>query len=160
MENNIGDEVCCPKFEPAIWDGKTFTWKDKRFIKDHVRTLFFMPLTLGKVMEKLDKKIRTAGATLLDGMALSEHTSMWNMDQYLAVDREVPGVVNTTLSGSFVCKVYEGPFEDTGKWMKDFEEYNKQNSISVKRWLMWYTTCPKCAKKYGKNYVAIFGQLG
>ncbi|WP_369688185.1 hydrolase [Anaerophaga thermohalophila] len=23
---------------------------------------------------------------------------------------------------------------------------------------MWYTTCPKCAKKYGKNYVAIVGQ--
>ncbi|MCK7469725.1 MAG: 60S ribosomal export protein NMD3 [Desulfomicrobium escambiense] len=24
---------------------------------------------------------------------------------------------------------------------------------------MWYTTCPKCAKKYGKNYVAIVGAI-
>jgi hypothetical protein len=24
---------------------------------------------------------------------------------------------------------------------------------------MWYTTCPKCAKKYGKNYVTIIAQI-
>jgi hypothetical protein len=25
---------------------------------------------------------------------------------------------------------------------------------------MWYTTCPKCAQKYGKNYVVIIAQVG
>jgi len=24
---------------------------------------------------------------------------------------------------------------------------------------MWYTTCPKCAKKYGKNYVVIIAEV-
>jgi hypothetical protein len=24
---------------------------------------------------------------------------------------------------------------------------------------MWYTTCPKCAKKYGKNYVVILAEI-
>jgi hypothetical protein len=26
------------------------------------------------------------------------------------------------------------------------------------RMYQWYTTCPKCAKKYGKNYVVIIAQ--
>ncbi len=26
-------------------------------------------------------------------------------------------------------------------------------------WYMWYTTCPKCAKKYGKNHVVILGAV-
>ncbi|HZH72463.1 MAG TPA: hydrolase [Mariniphaga sp.] len=24
---------------------------------------------------------------------------------------------------------------------------------------MWYTTCPKCAKKYGRNFVVIVGKV-
>jgi hypothetical protein len=29
----------------------------------------------------------------------------------------------------------------------------------MKKEYMWYTTCPKCAKKYGKNYVVVVGQV-
>jgi hypothetical protein len=29
----------------------------------------------------------------------------------------------------------------------------------VRRMYFFYTTCPKCAKKYGKNYVVIFAQV-
>jgi len=50
-------------------------------------------------------------------------------------------------------------FKDTGKWMKDFENYAKGKGMEVKKMYMWYTTCPKCAKKYGKNYVAIVAQV-
>ncbi|MFA6436615.1 MAG: hydrolase [Candidatus Paceibacterota bacterium] len=28
-----------------------------------------------------------------------------------------------------------------------------------KKWYMWYTTCPKCAKVYGKNHVVIVGEV-
>lgn len=160
MDKMMEDEICCPRFEPGQWDGKTLDWQEKKFLKARVFTLFYFPVTLDKVMTTMDKVIQQAGATLLDGMALSEHTSLWNMDQYLAVDKEVAGANNVTLSGKYLCKVYEGPFEDSGKWMKDFEAYNQVNQIKVSRWFMWYTTCPKCAKKYGKNYVAVLGQLG
>ena len=43
--------------------------------------------------------------------------------------------------------------------MKDFENQAKSKGLSVKKVYMWYTTCPKCAKKYGKNYVAVVGEL-
>ncbi len=28
------DAICCPKFDPAPWDDKTFEWTNKKFIKD------------------------------------------------------------------------------------------------------------------------------
>ena len=151
--------TCCPEFDPIQWDDKILEWDHKKFIRDSVFTFFFMPVNFGSIMKKLDEKVRKAGATVPDWLCISDHTSGWNMDVYLAVDREIPGVENTTLSGRFYCKVYEGPFRDTGKWCKDFENIAKSKGFEVKKWFMWYTACPKCAKKYGKNYVAIFSQV-
>ena len=153
-------ETCCPKFDPGPWDGKTHEWKDKRFIKDRVRTFFYMPMNFGSVIKKMMGKIEGAGATTPDWMGLADHTSRWNMDLYVAVDKEIPGAENATLSGRFFSKVYEGPFKDTGKWCKDYEAMVKAKNLGVKKWYMWYTTCPKCAKKYGKNYVVIVGKTG
>ncbi len=150
-------EICCPVFDPVPWDGKTLEWKDKRFIKDRVFTFLYMPIGFGKVMRALDNKVRDAGAAIPDHLCLSDHTSKWNMDVYLAVDKEVPGVENVTLSGKFLCKVYEGPYKNTGAWCKDFEAYARDHDQSIRKWYMWYTTCPKCAAKYGKNYVVFFG---
>ena len=153
------DEICCPKFDPKHWDDQLFEWKDKKFIKDSVFTIFYMPINFGKVMTRLNKLVNSAGVTIPDSLGLSDHTSKWNMDIYLAVDKEIPGAKNTSLSGKYFSKVYEGPFSDTGKWCKDFENVLKSRGLSQKKMYMWYTTCPKCAKKYGKNYVAIMTQV-
>jgi hypothetical protein len=153
------DQICCPEFDPAPWDDKIFEWTDKKFIKDSVFTLFYMPMNFGKVMKRLDENVRKAGAEITDCLSLSDHTSKWNMDVYLAVDKEVPGAENTTLSGKFYSKVYEGSFSDTGKWCKDLEGIAKTKGYTIKKLFMWYTTCPKCAKKYGKNYVAIVTEI-
>jgi len=81
------------------------------------------------------------------------------MDLYVAVDQEIPKAENVTLSGKFYSKAYEGDFKDTGNWMKDFASVAKEKGLAVKKQYMWYTTCPKCAKKWGKNYVVIVGQI-
>ncbi|NYZ77068.1 hypothetical protein H0O02_02010 [Candidatus Micrarchaeota archaeon] len=150
---------CCPRFDPKPWDGKVFTWKDKKFVKDRIFTLFYMPMNFGSVITKLWKKIEAAGAEMPDYMSLSDHTSMFNMDIYVAVDRKIPDAENVTISGKFLSKVYEGPYQDTGKWCKDFEAYAKSKNLSIRKWYMWYTTCPNCAKYYGKNYVAIIAKV-
>jgi hypothetical protein len=159
MDNQVQNEECCPKFDPAPWDDNLFEWENKKFIKEKVFTLFHVPINFGAVMKRLDEKVRKAGAIIQDNMGLSDHTSKWNMDIYLAVDKEIPDAENTTLSGKFLSKVYEGDFKETGKWCKDFENYAKDKGLAIKKWYMWYTTCPKCAKKYGKNYVAIITQV-
>lgn len=152
-------DICCPEFDPIPWNDKVFEWKDKTFIRDSVFTIFYMPVNFGGVMRKLDKKVRKANAEIPDGMGLSDHTSKWNMDIYLAVDKEIQGAQNTTMSGTFVSKVYEGSFSDTGKWHKDFMAWCKTQAYKTGKIYMWYTTCPKCAKKYGKNYVTIIAQF-
>jgi hypothetical protein len=153
------EKICCPKFEPANWDGRTFDWVEKKFITDKVFTLFYIPLNFGAVMTRLMKKTETAGAKVPNRLCLSEHTSKWNMDLFLAVDKEISGAKNTTFSGKFLCKVFEGEFKDVGKWMKEFEVFAKSKGVNIGKTYTWYTTCPKCAKKYGKNYVAIFGKI-
>ncbi|MFA5141798.1 MAG: hydrolase [Candidatus Woesearchaeota archaeon] len=153
------EEICCLKFNPKPWDGKMFTWKNKRFIKDNVFTLFYMPINFGSVITKMIKKVENAKARTPDDVCLSDHTSMFNMNLYVAVNKEIPNAKNTTLSGKFMSKVYEGPFKNTGKWMEDFTKYAKTKKHDIKRMFMWYTTCPKCAKKYGKNYVVVIGKI-
>lgn len=153
------EEICCEKFDPVPWDEKTFEWVNKKFIKDHVYTLFYMPINFGPVIKRIMSKVEKAGAQTPDNVCLSDHTSKWNMDLLVAVDKEVTGAENVILSGTFFSKVYEGNFRETGTWMQDFESYIKDKGASVNKMYMWYTTCPKCVKKYSKNYVVIVGQI-
>ena len=153
------ETICCPKFDPAPWDEKILLWENKKFVKDRVITLFYMPLNFGHVMKRFSRNLITSGAEMPDYLCLSDHTSKWNMDLYLAVDKEVPGTKNVIISGKFFCKVYEGPFRETGKWCSDFERILKSKGFQFNKIYMWYTTCPKCAKKYGENYVVLLAKL-
>lgn len=153
------EQICCPKFDPEPWDDKLLHWDNKKFIKESVFTLFYMPINFGKAMIKLNKLVTDANAVIPDWLALSDHTSMWNMDIYLEVDRDIVGTETHILTGDFYSKVYEGSFQNTDKWCKDFIGIVKSKGMTMKKMYMWYTTCPKCAKKYGKNYVTIIASV-
>jgi len=118
-----------------------------------------MPVNFGAVITTLIYKVEKAGAGVPDWLCLSDHTSKWKMEILLAVDKNIPEAENVNLSGQFMSKVYEGDFKETGIWCKDFESYVKRNGSSIRKMYMWYTTCPKCAKKYGKNYVVIIAEV-
>jgi len=70
MEPN-SESTCCPEFNPIPWDDQLFEWKDKRFIKDKVCTLFYMPINFGKVMKRLDRKVSATSATMPEVLCLS-----------------------------------------------------------------------------------------
>lgn len=149
------EAVCCPRFVPEPWDKKHFAWDKKLFVTAKVRTFAFMPLNFGSVMKRVMAQIEAAGAKVEDNLVLSNHVSKWTMELLIAVDKEVPSLEPVHLSGNYLSNVYEGPFSDTGKWMKDFDSFAKQEEFSYSKMYMWYTTCPKCAKKYGENYVVV-----
>lgn len=159
MAQTTDTDICCPKFDPAPWNEKTFNWENKKFIKKSVFTLLYMPVNFGSVMRKMHKKVEEAQATVPEGLSLSDHTSPWNMDLYLAVDKMVPNTKNLSLSGKFVSRVYEGPFKETGNWSKHFAGWCAEKGYKMQKTYMWYTTCPKCAKKYGKNYVVLVAEI-
>ncbi len=153
------DSICCPKFDPTPWDDKIVVWENNKFIKDSVCTFFYMPVNFGSVMKRLNKTLLKADAVMPDYLCLSDHQSKWRMNLLLAVDKEIPGAVNIQLSGKYYCKVYEGPFRETDKWCKNFEQTIISRRFKTGKIYMWYITCPKCAKKYGKNYVVLLGQI-
>ncbi len=78
---------CCPKFNPEPWDNKILDWDNKKFVKDKVFTLFYMPINFGSVIKKLDAKVREAGAKFEDNMGLSDHTSKWMSSTQLVKQR-------------------------------------------------------------------------
>jgi hypothetical protein len=64
-----------------------------------------------------------------------------------------------TISGSFLTKVYEGPFRNAPEWAADMERHVKTKGRSLEKLYFGYMTCPRCAKAYGKNYVVLFAQV-
>ena len=95
---------CCPKFDPSPWQEKRFDWEEKLFVKDKVLTLFYMPVTFKRVIKRLFKKLEASEASCPDNLILSDHTSKWNMDLYMAVDKPLKDAENVSLSGHFLSK--------------------------------------------------------
>lgn len=158
-KTKVDETECCPPFEPMPWDDKISMWDNKQFIRDKVHTFFYMPVGFGKVVTRMMKKIEAGGGEAKNWLSLSDHTSQWNMDLYVEVDKQIHNAENVSLSGTYYSKVYEGPFKDTGRWMSDFNKAVDSKGLTSKKTYMWYTTCPKCAKKYGKNYTVIIGEV-
>ena len=49
--------------------------------------------------------------------------------------------------------------ECTKEWIKEMAEYVAEKGKTVKKYYFYYTTCPKCAKTYGHNYVVAFAKV-
>jgi hypothetical protein len=152
------DIECCPRFNPDPWDGKTIHWADKRFVKDRVTSIFHMPLNFGSVMKRNMGIISSAGANPENMVVLTDEESPWGADVYIEVTKDIPNAKMTTISGTFVSKVFEGPYRNVGKWIKEMKEFMTASGKIVEKLYFFYATCPKCAKKYGKNYVVILAK--
>lgn len=156
---NSKDEVCCPPFDVSKWDGKTIEWEEKLFVKDHVTSVLHIPLNYGGVVTRVMSKIEGAGAHNDDGLMLSDEKSVWGSDLYVATSTAVPNAEMAKLSGTYLTKVFEGDFSQVGQWTDSMTTYVKQQGSEISKLYFWYTTCPKCAKRYGKNYVVLFAQI-
>ena len=160
MDNQtVKSTGCCDPFDPAPWQEKEITWKDKSFVKDHVASFLHIPLNMGQKIIKNMALIEKADARPAYQLMLTDEKSSWGSDIYIDVSKTVPGAEMTTISGTFLTKVYEGPYHNAGKWAEEMKEYIKAKGKELKKIYFSYTTCPKCAKAYGKNYVVLFAQI-
>jgi len=150
---------CCPRFNPGPWEEKEVTWKDKLFLKDHVLSFFHIPLNFGQVTVKNMERIKEAGALNLEPLMLSDESSLWGSDLYIATSKEVPGAQMEKISGTFLTKVFEGPYKNMGRWIKETQGFVKSKGKQIKKMYFFYTTCPACAKAYGKNYTVVLAMV-
>ncbi len=149
----------CELIEPEKWEGKEISWKDKAFVKDHVTSVFHVPLNFGAKMNENMARIKAAGAELKPPLVLTDERSSWGADIYIAVSKEVPGAQMTQLSGTFITKVFEGPYSRAGEWAGEMKAYLAARGKAMGKLYYFYTACPKCSKEFGKNYVVLFAQV-
>ena len=77
----------------------------------------------------------------------------------MSVTKEVPEAENVRLSGTFISKVFDGPYNRIPKYIKEMEQYVRVLGKESNKYYFYYTTCPKCAKKYGHNYIVAFSEV-
>lgn len=158
-QNETNETGCCPRFNPEAWEEKEITWTDKLFVKDKVWSFLHIPLNFGQVMVRNMEKIQKAGATAREVIVLSGEESMWGSNVYISVEKDFPGSDVVKISGTFLTKVFEGPYKDMGKWIRDMNSFVTSKGKTAKKMYFYYTTCPKCARVYGKNYVVILAEV-
>ncbi|MCU0916926.1 MAG: hypothetical protein MUC88_20550 [Planctomycetes bacterium] len=150
---------CCPRFDPGPWDRKEVTFQDKLFVKDHVRSFLHIPLNFGKVMVRNMERIQAAGALAPEPLLLSDEKSPWGADVYIAVSRDVPGAEMARVSGTFLTRVFEGPYQNIRQWVEEMKAHVAAQQKKIEKLYFFYTTCPKCAKYYDKNYIVLLAKV-
>jgi hypothetical protein len=150
---------CCPPFDPEPWKDRELEWRDKPFVRDHVHSLFHVPLDMGRKVLRNKRRIDAAQAQPLQPLMLSDEKSPWGADIYIEVAKPVPGAEMTTLSGKFLTRVYDGPFSDARKWVEDMKRFVQAKGRTLDKLYFAYTTCPRCARAYGHNYVVGFAKV-
>ncbi len=150
---------CCPRFEPEKWDNKEIKFENKLFVEDVVRSFLHIPLNFGAVMTRNMERIRQAGALVPAQITLCDEKSLWGSVLYIEAAKDIPDARMTRISGTYLCKVFEGPYKNIGQWVKQMHAFVESKAKQAKKLYFYYTTCPKCAKIYGKNYVVILAQI-
>lgn len=145
---------CCPRFHPEGWDGQDLHFENKLFVRAKTKSLLHVPINMAQVYKKTSDAIENAHAYDYGQiLVLSRDLSPWSAEHLFAVDHEVPGAEMVRLSGDYRTKVFEGPYKEAPRWEAEFEAEIAKRGERMKTSYFFYTTCPRCAKTYGKNYV-------
>ena len=151
---------CCPRFDPEGWDDQELEFSDKLFVKATTRSLFHIPINMGSVFPRILSAITRADAmSEQDFIVLSRDCSPWTAEHFFAVTRDVPGQEMVRLSGHYLTRVFEGPYRKAPEWDKEMQKVADSRGQELMHTYFFYTTCPRCAKFYGKHYIVAVAQL-
>jgi Bacterial hydrolase len=151
---------CCPRFNAKGWDGLELHFDNKLFVHARTHAVFHVPIDMGKVFPRVQAHLEAANAFDPDNFfILSKDLGAWTSEHFFTASRDVAGEEMVRLSGDYVTKVFDGPYADAKQW------YDEMKAISAARGkpdgevYFYYTTCPKCAKHYGHNYIVGFAEV-
>lgn len=151
---------CCPRFNPDNWDNQELHFRDKLFVRVKSRSIFHIPINISSVFSKTFSAIEKASAQCDNDMiVLSIDPSPWTTEHFISVNKDVPGQEMVQMTGDYLTKVFEGPYKNAPKWIKQMEQLVKDTGKQAKQTYLYYTTCPKCAKFYGKNYIVAVSEF-
>ena len=94
-----------------------------------------------------------------DALVLFHDPSPFRSEIYYSVAQEVSGANNTSLSGTYFAGVFEGPYNSVPKHMKAMDKHLASQNLKAKDYYVHYAYCPKCARKFGHNYMILFAEV-
>jgi hypothetical protein len=150
---------CCPPFDPSLWNDKVITWHDKPFLRASVRAVLHAPVRLERTLRRAMAQVEGAGARPSPCLVLADDRSAWHTDLFVEVTRDVPGASMARLSGTFVTRVFEGPFRDAPKWAAEMQREVRTRGETVERLFFAWTACPSCARASGHKHVVVFARI-
>ena len=158
MSDNPTD--CCPRFNLEGWDNQDLHFEDKLFVKARTRSIAHIPINIGSVFSKTFSAIGEAKATGDDDfVVLSYDPSSWTGEHYFAVSKNVPDQEMVRMTGNYVTRVVEGPYNKVFEWKREMAVLAASKGKHIRKTYFFYTSCPKCAKFYGKNYVVAISEI-
>jgi hypothetical protein len=164
MNKEEPNQECCPEFNPEKWDKKTITWDNRKFIRDSVPTLFHIPFPpmIGKKITRMWKSVELSGSAEPDKagtLVLFHDPSPFRSEILISVEKEVPEENNVTISGNFVSRTFDGDYNAIPKFVKAMDQYLSETGKKSKDYYIHYAYCPKCARKFGHNYMILFAKV-
>lgn len=153
-DDSVNTTSCCPKFNPDGWDGQELHFENKEFIRATTKSLMHVPLNMGQVFSRVQGHIEDADAYDPGNyIVLSRDLSAWESEHLFAISKPVPDEETVTMSGDFITNVFEGPYREAKTWHEKMKELARARGGTSGEVYFFYTTCPKCAKAYGKNCI-------
>jgi hypothetical protein len=164
MDDKTRPQECCPEFKPEKWDKKTQRWESKKFIKDSLPTFFHVPYPpmIGKKITRMWAAVEKNGAAAPnkeDTLVLFRDPSAFKSEIYMSVEKDVPAENNVVISGNFICRVFDGGYDSIPKFIKVMDQYLAEMGKKAKDYYVHYAYCPKCAGKFGHNYMILFAEV-
>ena len=160
-DQSVNTTGCCPRFNEAGWDEQRLHFNDKTFVRASTRSVAHVPLNMGKVFARVLGHIDAAHAVDPEHrLVLSRDLSGVTGEHLFAVTAAVPDEEMMTLTGDFLTKVFSGPFSDVPDWYEQMQTFAREEGHTPKTVWFYFTTCPNCAKAYGKNPVVGLVELG
>lgn len=151
---SVNTTGCCARFNPLGWDGQHLHFRHKPFVRATSRSVMHVPLNMGAAFARVQRHMAEARVADPDNtIVLSRDLSPWETEHYFAADRRVPDEEMTTLSGDYITRVFEGPYARAREWHAEMQDLAQGGDGEPGRVYFYYTTCPKCAKAYGRNFV-------
>ncbi|OPX91505.1 MAG: hypothetical protein A4E53_00696 [Pelotomaculum sp. PtaB.Bin104] len=80
-------------------------------------------------------------------------------DILISVKKDVPGEKNAALSGTFVSRTFDGGYNAFPTFVREMDQYLSESGKKAKDYYVHYAYCPKCAKKFGHNYMILFAEV-
>lgn len=153
-DDSVNTTGCCPRFNPEGWDGQELHLQDMKVVRATTRSAMHVPLDMEHVFGRVQRHIDQAGAEPGERfIVLSRDDSQFRRTHLFSVSKDVPDEEMSTLSGDFITKVFEGSFAETRRWYGEMQAVVRSRGHVPGDIYFFYTTCPECAKAYGKNYV-------